>query len=169
MKMPSVMGHKFSEVPKAEIQRSQFDRSFGYKTTFDAGYLIPFYADEALPGDTFVLNASVFARLATPLKPIMDNMFMETFFFFVPNRLIWNNWERFQGAQDDPGDSTDFTIPQMTPTSIPVGSLSDYFGWPAETGTTPGFNSLHHRAYNLVWREWLREQNHQNSPVGGPD
>jgi len=88
VKMPSAMGHKFSEVPKAEIQRSQFDRSFGYKTTFDAGYLIPFYCDEALPGDTFQLRMQGFARLATPLKPLMDNMTLETFFFAVPIRHI---------------------------------------------------------------------------------
>jgi len=90
-------------VPRAEIQRSQFDRSFGYKTTFDAGYLVPFYCDEALPGDTFVMNAQLFGRLATPLKPFMDNLHLDVFFFFVPNRLVWQNWVRMQGEQSTPG------------------------------------------------------------------
>ena len=79
----SVMGHKFSEVPKAEIQRSSFDRSHGLKSTFDAGYLVPIYTDEVVPGDTFNLNMTGFARMATPIFPVMDNMYMETFFFFA--------------------------------------------------------------------------------------
>lgn len=176
--MPSVMGHKFSEVPRAEIQRSVFDRSFGYKTTFDAGYLVPFYADEALPGDTFTMNAQLFARLATPLKPFMDNVFLEVFYFFVPNRLIWTNWERFQGAQDNPTDSTDFTVPTMTlgpGGSVGVGSLADYFGLPLANDIVANYQvgSLHFRAYNLIWNEWFRDQNLQDSVVvdkgDGPD
>lgn len=154
-KLPSVMGHKFSEVPRAEIQRSRFDRSFGYKTTFDAGLLIPFYVDEALPGDTFVMRTDFHGRLATPLKPIMDNMYLETFFFFVPNRLIWDNFERFQGAQDDPTDSTDFTVPVISVSGgqLDVGSLYDYMGIPTDVtfAATNRVNALHTRAYNLVW------------------
>ena len=141
--MRSVMTHRFSEVPNAEIPRSVFDRSCGYKTTFDAGNLIPVYFDEALPGDTFQMDMSAFARLATPLHPFMDNMFLETFFFAVPVRLLWDNWEKFNGAQDNPADSTDFLIPTMTETVV-EGTLSDYFGIP--TGVTDlEFASLHHR------------------------
>ena len=92
--LPSVMKHQFSRVPGINIERSKFDRSHGVKTTFDAGYLIPVYVDEALPGDTYNLRMNAFARLATPLKPIMDNMYLDTFFFAVPIRLIWSNWER---------------------------------------------------------------------------
>ena len=103
------MTHQFSQVPRAEIPRSSFNRSHGLKTTFDSGQLVPIFVDEALPGDTFNLRASLFGRMATPLKPIMDNLFLETFFFFVPNRLVWDNWERFNGEQDNPQDSTDFT------------------------------------------------------------
>ncbi len=131
MKQRSVMGtHKFSEVPKAEIQRSRFDRSFGHKTTFDAGFLIPIYADEVLPGDTFNLKMSAFARLATPLKPIMDNMVMETFFFFVPNRLLWDNWKKFNGEQEDPASSISFLVPHIArqDNSLTVGTIYDYFG-----------------------------------------
>ena len=89
------MQHQFSMVPSVELNRSVFDRSCGYKTTFDSGYLIPFYVDEVLPGDTFSVNATLFARLATPVVPVMDNMFLDTFFFFVPNRLVWNHWQNF--------------------------------------------------------------------------
>ena len=99
--IPSVTSHTFSEVPKAMISRSSFDRSHGHKTTLDASYLTPIYVDEALPGDTFSLNMTGFARMATPIKPLMDNLFMETFFFSVPNRLLWENWETF--ITTDPG------------------------------------------------------------------
>ncbi len=176
-KRKSVMSHKFSEVPRAEIQRSRFDRSFGYKTTFDAGWLVPFFVDEALPGDTFNLRTSVFARLATPLVPVMDNMMMDTFFFFVPNRLLWDNWQKFNGEQANPGDSTSFTIPVMEVSggsSYATGSLYDYMGIPTlvtRTGWTP--NTLHFRAYNLIYTEWFRDQNIQNTVVtpldDGPD
>jgi len=163
--MQSVMKHQFSEVPKAEIPRSRFDRSSGLKTTFDSGYLIPIFVDEALPGDTFNLNTSLFGRLATPINPIMDNLFLDTFFFAVPNRLVWDNWEKFCGAQDDPGDSTDFTIPTLPsePTGYGEQTIYDYFGLP--TGVTNQFTHsvLPLRAFNLVWNEWFRDQNLQDS------
>lgn len=108
MRMPSTMVHTFSQVPRADIPRSSFDRSHGVKTTLDAGLLVPVFVDEALPGDTFNVSMTGFARLATPLHPYMDNARFNTFFFAVPIRLIWENWERMNGAQDDPGDSTDF-------------------------------------------------------------
>ncbi len=172
--MKSVMAHNFSRVPSAKIERSSFNRSHGYKTTFDSGYLIPFFADEALPGDTFNLSATLFGRLATPLKPIMDNMFMETFFFFVPNRLIWDNWEKFNGAQDNPGDSTSYLVPQVPAPAggFPTGCICDYMGIPV--GIT-GFsiNNLHGRAHNLIWNQWFRDENLQDSLTvdldDGPD
>jgi len=184
MSRPSVMNHKFSRVPQAQIERSSFDRSHGYKTTFDAGYLIPIYLDEALPGDTFNLRLNAFSRLATQLHPPMDNMFMDSFFFAVPYRLVWNNFEKFNGAQTNPGDSTSYVIPQMTGPNVAgggvaVGSLSDYMGIPTGPlsggGGTSGitFNSLFHRAYNLIWNTWFRDQNLQNSVTvdmgDGPD
>lgn len=169
------MSHSFSRVPQADIPRSSFDRSCGHKTTFDAGYLVPIYLDEALPGDTFNAKMAAFGRLATPLHPFMDNLFMDTHFFFVPNRLVWENWERFNGAQDNPGDSTDFLVPQMfspAGTGYANGSLSDYMGIPTDVPELP-HNSLWHRAYNLIWNEWFRDQNLQDSvPVDtgdGPD
>jgi hypothetical protein len=173
--MKSVMKHNFSAVPRADIPRSSFDRSCGHKTTFDAGYLVPIFIDEVLPGDTFNAKLHAFGRLATPLHPFMDNLFIDTHFFFVPNRLLWDNWERFNGAQDNPGDSTDFLIPQMTSpaaTGYENGSLSDHFGIPPGIPDLP-HNSLWHRAYNLIWNEWFRDQNLQDSVTvdkgDGPD
>lgn len=175
-RIPSVMTaqQRFAQVPQAEIPRSSFDRSHGHKTTFNAGQLIPVFVDEALPGDTFALNMTAFARLATPLHPFMDNLFLNSFFFAVPIRLIWENWERFNGAQDDPGDSTDFLVPQIVaPTGgFQAGSLYDYFGLP--TGVAGiSVSAFWARAYNLIWNEWFRDQNLQDSlpvPKGdGPD
>jgi hypothetical protein len=171
--MRSVMAHQFSQIPRAEIQRSSFNRSHGYKTTFDSGYLVPFYVDEVLPGDTFNLKCTLFARLATPIVPFMDNMFMETFFFFVPNRLLWDNWQKFNGEQENPGDSTDFLIPTIKNTgSFAVGSIADYFGIPTGVNNLE-VNALPFRAYNLIYNEWFRDENLQDSlPVekgDGPD
>nr|QJB19802.1 MAG: major capsid protein [Microvirus sp.] len=173
MSMKSVMSHQFSQIPRVNIPRSVFNRSHGYKTTFDSGYLVPFYVDEALPGDTFNLQATLFARLATPIVPVMDNMFLDTFFFAVPIRLIWNNWQKFNGEQENPGDSVDYLVPQVTAPSNgwPVGSISDYMGIPI--GVEVPVSALWHRAYNLIYNEWFRDENLQDSvdvPKGdGPD
>ena len=176
--MKSVMRHQFSQVPRAEIPRSSFDRSHGYKTTFDSGYLVPIFVDEALPGDTFALRCTTFARLSTPLHPIMDNLYADVFFFAVPIRLVWTHFVNFFGEQSNPADSTSFLVPQFTAHKPATGSLSDYFGIPVD-GTTPAlagnitYNSLHHRAYNLIWNQWFRDQNLQNSVTvdmgDGPD
>lgn len=167
----SVMKHDFSRVPRADIPRSSFDRSHGIKTTFNGGYLVPVFVDEALPGDTLNCKMTGFGRLSTPIHPFMDNLFIDSFFFAVPIRLLWDNWQRFNGEQDDPGDSTDFLVPTLAPNAATVGSLSDYFGIP--TGVTLSPVSLWHRAYNLIWKEWFRDENLQNSPVinkgDGPD
>ena len=167
---PSTMQHDFSRVPKADIQRSVFNRDHGLKTTFDAGYLIPIFYDEALPGDTFNLKATGFGRLATPINPFMDNLYIETFFFAVPYRLIWSNWEKFCGEQTNPGDSTDYLVPTVT-TTVGEETLYDYMGIP--TGTALTFNNFAGRAYNLIWNEWFRDQNLQDSITvdtgDGPD
>lgn len=173
--MKSVMQHSFSQVPKADIPRSSFDRSHGFKTTFDAGKLIPVFVDEALPGDTFNLQMATFARLATPLTPFMDNLFVDTFFFAVPLRLVWDNFKKFMGEQRNPGDSTDYLVPQITsPSSVGYieHTLADYMGIPTRV---PGLahSALPMRAYNLIYNEWFRDQNLQTSvdvPTGdGPD
>lgn len=155
-------GH-FSQVPNVTIGRSKFNRSHVLKTTFDEGKLIPIFVDEVLPGDSFKLKVTTFTRMATPIFPVMDNLYLETFFFFVPMRLIWDNFQKFMGEQENPGDSTDFLIPTYTPeTAIPVGSLSDYFGIPTGVANI-SYNILPHRAYWLIWNEWFRDENLQNS------
>lgn len=168
--MPTVMSHDFSRVPKADIQRSVFNRDHGLKTTFDAGQLVPIFYDEALPGDTMTLKATGFGRLATPINPFMDNLYVETFFFAVPYRLIWNNWEKFCGEQDDPGDSTDYLVPTVSGT-VTNSTLYDYLGIPTDTSLT--WNNFAGRAYNLIWNEWFRDENLQDSIVvdkgDGPD
>lgn len=171
--MKSVMTHNFSQVPSVQIPRSQFNRSHGYKTTFDVGQLVPIYVDEALPGDTFNLNLSTFARLATPIAPIMDNLFIDTFFFAVPIRLVWDNFQKFNGEQENPNDSIDYLIPQMNSgDGYEIGSLSDYMGLPT-TIANLDHSSFWHRAYNLIYNEWFRDQNLQDSVTvdkgDGPD
>lgn len=171
--IPSVMTHNFSKSPQARIQRSTFNRSHGLKTTFNSGELVPIFVDEALPGDTFKLDMAAFARLATPLFPFMDNVFLDSFFFSVPNRILWENWEKFNGEQTNPGDSTDFTVPQVrsTPTGWEVLSTGDYMGLPVNTPITT--SAFWHRAYNLIWNEYFRDENLQDSAVfntdDGPD
>lgn len=163
-RMKSVMKHLFSQIPKAQIQRSVFDRGHGFKTTFNSGYLVPFLVDEVLPGDSYKVKLNFLARLSTPIVPTMDNLFLDTFFFFVPYRLIWKHWEQFNGQQDYPGASTDYLVPQTTaPTDkgFDVGSLEDYFGLPTGIKGIKA-NELAARAYNLIWNEWFRDENLQN-------
>lgn len=165
--------HTFAAVPTASIPRSKFDRSHGYKTTFNEGYLVPILVDEVLPGDTFNCRLTGFARMSTAIDPLMDNLYMDTFFFFVPNRLIWTHWVNFNGQQANPTDSTSYVVPNVTASSgVANGSLFDYMGIPTQVnGLT--FNSLYGRAYNLIWNEWFRDQNLQTSLVvqtdDGPD
>lgn len=174
-KLPSVMSHDFSRAPRADITRSQIDRSCGYKSAFDAGYLIPFFWDEVLPGDTFNLKATIMARLATPIYPVMDNLYLDTHFFFCPERLLWTNWQRFCGERDDPADTIDFTMPVQT---IPVGgyatnSLGDYLGIPILVAGQENPRAGIFRMYNLTWNQWFRDENLQDSVVvdldNGPD
>lgn len=169
------MSHQFSQAPTADIPRSSFNRSHGYKTTFDAGYLIPVYVDEALPGDTLTLNPTLFARLNTPIYPIMDNMFLDVHFFSVPIRQLWSNFRKFCGEQVDPGDSTDYTIPvSNAPASTGYANqtLQDYLGLPTKV---PDYehSALFTRAYNHIYNEWYRDQNLVDSAVvdtgNGPD
>jgi len=171
----SARQHQFSEVPHADIQRSTFDRSHGLKTTFNAGELVPIYVDEALPGDTFSCNLTAFSRLATPIHPTMDNAFMDTHFFAVPVRLVWDDFEEFMGetktyqaAGSSRLDGTpDFTVAAPIPPTITAGgsgeaeaSLSDYFGIPTKIAALE-FSALWHRAYTLIWNDWFRDENLQ--------
>lgn len=163
-----VRGHRFSDAPAMYMKRTKFDRSHVYKTTFDSGKLIPVFVDEVLPGDTTRLSVNYFARLATPIKPIMDNIYLDWFFFFVPNRLVWEHWQNFCFEQEDPDDSTDYVIPTVTATgnseNVYIGSLWDYFGLPVNTsGNISGISALPFRAVYLIWDEWFRDENLQKS------
>lgn len=162
--MKSVMKHLFSQIPRAQMSRSVFDRSHGWKSTFDSGYLVPFLVDEVLPGDSYKVKFNFLARLSTPIVPTMDNLFIDTFYFFVPYRLLWKHWEQFNGQQDYPGASTDYLVPQTTApvdNGFPVGSLEDYFGLPTSVKGIKA-NELAARAYALIWNEWFRDENLQN-------
>lgn len=169
----------FAMVPRAEIPRSQFRIQTTHKTTFNAGSLIPIYVDEVLPGDTFHLRMTAFARMATPIYPVMDNLYLETWFFFVPCRLVWTNWVKFMGEQTNPSDSISYTIPQVTMPSggFAVNSVYDYFGLPTvgqiAGGSSASYNALPLRCYNLIWNQWFRDENLNTSltvPMGdGPD
>lgn len=175
-RIPSVNNrpqYTFAHSPEAHIPRSVFDRSHGHKTTFDEGYLIPIYLDEALPGDTFSLKMTAFARMATPIFPIMDNMYLESFFFAVPYRLVWDNWQKFNGEQLNTNSSTSYLVPTCTAASgVANGSLHDYMGIPTAVNSIT-FDNLFPRAYNLIWNEWFRDENLQNSLTvdtgDGPD
>ncbi len=162
--------HQFSQVPRADIPRSSFNLSHGLKTTFDVDYLIPILVQDIIPGDTWNLQCNFFMRLATPLHPILDNMAADTFFFFVPYRTIWTNFEKFHGAQDDPGDSIDFTIPKLTNASAhAVGDLGDYMGLPGNIVTdTRDVSALPFRAFRKIYNEWFRDENLQSSLTAGP-
>lgn len=182
--MRSVMKHQFSQVPRANIPRSSFDRSHGVKTTFDAGQLIPFYVDEKLPGDTDSVKSYGVVRMATPLYPLMDNMFADVFYFSVPLRLVWDNFQKFMGEKENPTDSTEYQVPVRNSGTVPSGSvdpdsqrylngsLEDYLGIPTEVNNLE-HSALFHRAYALIWNEWFRDQNLQNSITiskgDGPD
>jgi len=171
--MKSVMQHSFSNTPTIDAPRSRFDRTFAHKTTFDAGWLVPYYWDEVLPGDTFTLQSTIFARMSTPLFPVMDNIFLDTHHFFVPYRLLWDNFRKFCGEQTDPGDSIDFQIPTLSGTTASdadhsnYGSVSlrrqallNFMGVP--DGIAPNdvdISALPFRAYNFIYSEWFRDQN----------
>ena len=163
-----VRGHRFSDAPAMYMKRTKFDRSHVYKTTFDSGRLIPVFIDEVLPGDTTRMSVNYFARLATPIKPVMDNIYLDWFFFFVPNRLVWEHWQNFCFEQEDPDDSTDYVIPTVTASgnseNAYVGSLWDYFGLPVNTsGNLSGISALPFRGVYLIWNEWFRDENLQKS------
>ncbi len=156
------MQNQFQTIPQSRFPRSTFNLSHGHKTTFDADYIYPILVENVMPGSSYNCNCSFFARLATPLHPIMDNMYLDTFFFFVPYRIIWSNWERLCGAQDDPDDSIDFTVPART-ISGGLGTLPDYLGVPPVNLTN--VSDLPFRAYNLIFREWFRSEVLTDSPV----
>lgn len=172
--------NQFNNIAPQPVPRSSFKRDFTRRSTFNQDYLIPIFLDEILPGDDIHLKMTAMTRMSTPIKPLMDNLYMETFWFFVPNRLVWSNWEKFQGMQINPGDSVAYTIPvldhtapPLSSTGFPVESVWDYFGLPTEVDDITGISALWNRAYDLIWNTWFRDENLQNSLTvetdDGPD
>lgn len=160
--------NQFQILPTTSVPRSAFKRDHGWKGTLDAGYLVPFYVDEVYPGDSFKLSASILARLATPVVPFMDNVYVDTAFFFVPCRLLWQHWTNFMGEQVNPDDSIDYLVPEDTAPSggWSAGSLYDYFGLPTGVGGIKA-SALFRRAYYRIWNEWYRDENLQDSEDDG--
>lgn len=162
--MKSVMSHDFSRIPRSEIQVSTFDRSHGVKTAFDSGYLVPIYVDEVLPGDTFKVNATMLAKMLSPMVSApMDNIFLDSQWFYVPSRLVWNNFTRMMGERRNPGDSIDYLVPTLNSGSsgFAVGSLADYFGIPTGVPNL-SVSALPFRAYAKIWDDWYRAEQLQN-------
>lgn len=156
----------FATTPTVDISRSKFDRSFTHKTTFNAGDLIPFYVDSnILPGDTVKMNTAMVVRMMTPITPVMDNADIDTYFFFVPNRLVWEHWAEFMGENKTAPwtQTTPYEIPQVTaPTNgWTKGSLADFMGFPTKIGGYKA-SALPFRAYALIFNEWFRDQNLKN-------
>lgn len=170
---------RFAMVPRSDVPRSTFRTEHAHKTTLAGGNLVPIFVDEVLPGDTFKGRMTLFARMNTLLFPIMDHITAESFFFFCPARLVWNNWKRMMGEQDTPGASIAYTVPQCnSPASgWAVCSLQDYMGLPTVGQVTAGevvaVNAMPLRAYALIWNEWFRDEN-IDTPItvatdNGPD
>lgn len=155
----------FAMIPQANIRRSVFDRSHVYKTTFNEGQLIPYFVDEVIPGDTFTLNPVEFCRLATPVVPFMDNIYIESFFFFVPSRLVYDKWVNLCGEQENPEDSIDYLVPTVSLTGDMTNKLPDYMGIACASGTfnNVSVNCLPFRCYWTIWNEWFRDENLQKS------
>lgn len=155
----------FSLTPTVNIGRSKFDRSFDMKTTFNTGDLIPIYCSDVLPGDSIKMRMSEIVRMQTPIAPVMDNAYMDTYFFFVPNRLIWDHFKAFMGENDTaPWTQTNtYEVPQIVAPSAgwKKGSLADYFGYPTEVGSYKA-SALPFRAYVKIWNDWFRDENLKN-------
>ena len=155
----------FSLTPTINIGRSKFDRSFDHKTTFNTGDLIPVYFSEVLPGDSVKMRMSEVVRMQTPIAPVMDNAFLDTYFFFIPNRLVWDHFKQFMGENDTAPwiQQNEYEIPQIVAPANgwKKGSLADYFGYPTEVGGYKA-SALPFRMYVKCWNDWFRDQNLKN-------
>lgn len=157
------MDSRFAINPQISIERSKFNRDCSVKTSFNVGDLIPFYFDEVLPGDTFQIRTSLVARLQPLVTAPMDNLYLDTYFFFVPNRIVWEHWRELNGENTESAwiPQTEYEVPQITSPATSgwnIGTIADYFGIP--TGV-PGLSvsALPFRAYSLIVNEWFRDQN----------
>lgn len=159
----------FSLLPRVDISRSRFDRSSSVKTTFNTGDIVPFFLEEVLPGDTFNVKTSKVVRMQTLLTPLMDNLYLDTYYFFVPNRLVWQHWKEFCGENTESAwiPETEYAMPQITSpadTGWEVGTIADYFGIPTGVANL-SVSALPFRAYALIMNEWFRDENLQDPLV----
>lgn len=160
----------FSKNPQVDIQRSRFDRSSSVKFSFNFSDLVPFFVDEVLPGDTFTIDTSKLVRMQTLVTPVMDNMYLDTYYFFVPNRLIWDHWQNFCGENTESAwtPETEYQVPTVPlQQDHTIGTIADYMGIPINDQSAPSIsvNALPFRAYALIWNEWFRDQNLQDPQV----
>lgn len=163
---------RFAQVPRAEIRRARFKRDFSNITTINEGDLVPLYVDEVLPGDTISCDLNGLIRMSTPLYPVMDNCYLDTYAFFVPCRLLWEHWENLMGQNDESywAEKTEYSVPQTKAPSggWKVGTIADYMGIPTEIANV-SVNSLPFRAYARIWNEWFRDENLQQPVVQDTD
>ena len=158
MRQQSNMTHRFADIPEANIPRSSFLQKSRYKTTFNADYLIPFYHQHVMPGDTFNWSANLYGRMNTPIYPLLDNLVLSTFYFFVPYRQLQTNFRKLMGERTDPGDSIAYTFATVTSPvgGFTTGTLADYLGLPVDAtafaGNTLTVMSLPFRGYNHIWK-----------------
>lgn len=160
--------YSFSQVPTLRPNRSRFNRSHDHLTTMDADVLVPIFVDEVIPGDTFEMTQTSFCRMSTPIKPSFTPLYLDTHWFFIPLRLVWKNFQKFMGEQDNPDDSTDYLIPVIDVSKYSnfddfEQSIHDYMGMASEQDGVQLVSALFYRAYNLTWNEWFRDQNLQDS------
>ena len=162
----------FSQVPRVDIARSRFDRSSSIKTSFNVGELIPFYVDEVLPGDTFSVDTSKVVRMQTMITPIMDNVYLDTYWFYVPSRILWTHWRELMGENRESAwiPTTEYSVPQVTAPSggWASGTIADYMGIPTKVEGI-SVNALQFRGYARIWNEWFRDENLQQPVVQDMD
>ena len=162
----------FSQIPRANIRRARFKRDYSNTTTINEGEIVPIYVDEVLPGDTISLTQNSLVRMATPIYPVMDNCYMDIYYFFCPNRLVWEHWENLMGQNDDSywAPKTEYSVPQVTAPSggWNEGTIADYMGIPTKVANI-SVNAMPFRAYARIWNEWFRDENLQQPVMQDTD
>ena len=161
----------FNKIPEMHVSRSRFKRKQNVKFTCNAGQLIPFYVDEVLPGDTFSVDTSAICRMTTPVFPVMDNCYMDYYYFFVPNRIVWEHWRQFCGENDESAwvNETEYSVPKIKVNGAKEESILDYMGIPTKINNTTRINALPIRGYVKIWNEWFRDQNIDNPALNATD
>lgn len=158
----------FSQIPRANIRRARFKRNYSNTTTINEGEIVPIYVDEVLPGDTINLTQNSLVRMATPIYPVMDNCYLDIYYFFCPNRLLWEHWENLMGQNDESywAPKTEYSVPQLTAPSggWNEGTIADYMGIPIKVANI-SVNAMPFRAYARIWNEWFRDENLQQPVV----